>query len=55
MNSNVVLIVGLIYSDGCIGYYGFDTKNQTKQTSMGQCYETWMQCENIANISIDKL
>jgi hypothetical protein len=40
MNFNVVSIVGLIYSDGCIGYYGFDMKNQMKQTSMGQRYET---------------
>jgi hypothetical protein len=55
MNSNVVSTIGLIYNDGCIGYYGFDMKNQMKQTSMGQCYETLMQCENIGNITIDKI
>ncbi len=40
MNFNVVSVVGLIYSDGCRGYYGFDMKNQMKQASMGQCYDT---------------
>jgi hypothetical protein len=55
MNFNVVSTVGLIYSDGCIRYYGFDMKNQMKQISMGQCYETLMQCENIGNINIYKI
>jgi hypothetical protein len=52
MNFNVVSIVGIFYSDGCIWYYGFDMKNQMKQASIEQCYETLMQFENI---SIDKI
>lgn len=54
MNLNVVSIVGIFYSDGCIWYYGFDMKNQMKQASIEQRYETLMQFENISNISIDK-
>ncbi len=34
MNFNVVLTVGLLYNDEHKGYYGFDMKNQMKQTSM---------------------
>jgi hypothetical protein len=42
MNFNVVLTVGLLYNDEHKGYYGFDMKNQMKQTSMWQCHETLM-------------